>query len=255
MQTYNPQSQDATVYFDTSSNSGTAVNGVVWAKTGLSYIDLNGIGHLEFSFSGTWNVQQSYQASNDLTNWFSVPMQNDASVPLAENTSSSGAGTVGSFSIPTRAWRYFRIAITSYTSGTITHTVVGRAGSATPPTQPVCAIQDGTWTVQPGNTPNTSAWLVNTKVDLTPSAPAAATVGVTSAQAVAAAATRKGLVLTNTSANYISLGFGSTAVLYSGITLAPYGTFVMDEYTFDVGAVNAIASAASSNLAIQEYLT
>lgn len=255
MQTYNPQPQDATVYFDTSSNSATAVNGVVWSKTGLSYVDLNGIGQLEFSFSGTWNVQQSYQFSDDLTNWTSAVMQNSASVPLAENVSSAGSGTIASFSIPTRGHRYFRIAITSYTSGPITHTIVGRAGSATPPTQPVCAIQDGTWTVQPGNTPNTSAWLVNTKVDLTPSAPTAATVGVTSAQAVAAASTRKGLILTNTSSNYISLGFGSAAVLYSGITLAPYGTFTMDEYTFDTGAVNAIASAASSNLAIQEYLT
>lgn len=97
---------------------------------------------------------------------------------------------------------------------------------------------------------------VSTKTALTASAPTAATVGVASAQAVAAAATRKGLVLVNTSANTISLGFGATAVLGSGITLnASGGTFVMDEFTFHVGAVNAIASAASSNLAVQEYTT
>ena len=91
--------------------------------------------------------------------------------------------------------------------------------------------------------------------DLTPSSPTAATVGVASAQAVAAAATRKGLVLTNTSNARISLGFGSAAVLDSGITLYPGGVFEMDSNTFDVGAVNAIASAAASNLAIQEYTT
>jgi hypothetical protein len=96
---------------------------------------------------------------------------------------------------------------------------------------------------------------IGTKTDLTPSAPTSATVGVASAQAVAAAATRKGLVLINTSVNTISLAFGSAAVLNSGITLYPGGVYVMDEYTYDTGAVNAIASAASSNLSIQEYLT
>jgi hypothetical protein len=98
--------------------------------------------------------------------------------------------------------------------------------------------------------------VVSTKTDLTPSAPTAASVGVSSAQAVAANANRKGLVLVNTSNNArISLGFGSAAVLNSGITLYPQGVYEMDEFTFDLGAVNAIASIATSNLAIQEYTT
>lgn len=101
----------------------------------------------------------------------------------------------------------------------------------------------------------TAGGLVSTKTDLTPSAPTFATVGVASAQAVAAAATRKGLTLINTSGATISLGFGSAAVLNSGVTLLPNGVFVMDEYSFDIGAVNAIASAAASNLAVQEYVT
>lgn len=95
---------------------------------------------------------------------------------------------------------------------------------------------------------------VSTKTALTASAPAAATVGVTSATAVASNSSRKGLVLINTSANTISLGFGSAAVLASGITLNPNGgTFVMDEFTFSTAAVTAIASGASSNLSVEEY--
>ena len=90
-------------------------------------------------------------------------------------------------------------------------------------------------------------------VDLAPSSPTAASVGVASAQVVAANANRKGLVLVNTSTARISLGFGAAAVLDSGITLYPQGSFQMDIATFDLGAVNAIASAATSNLAIQEY--
>jgi len=96
---------------------------------------------------------------------------------------------------------------------------------------------------------------ISTKTDLTPSAPTVASVGVASAAAVAAAATRKGLILRNLSNARISLGFGSPAVLDSGVTLYPRDTFDMREYDFDLSAVNAIASAAASPLAVQEYLT
>lgn len=92
------------------------------------------------------------------------------------------------------------------------------------------------------------------KTGLPPAAPTAATVGVTSAQAVATNSARVGLVLTNTSSNTISIAFDNAAVLNSGITLPPNGgTFTMGEYTFCTGAVYAIASGASSNLAIQEF--
>lgn len=95
--------------------------------------------------------------------------------------------------------------------------------------------------------------VVSTKTDLTPSAPAAATVGISSASAVAANANRKGLSIVNTSINRVSLGFGQVAVLNSGVTLFPGGTYTMDENSFDLGAVNAIASASSSNISVQEY--
>jgi hypothetical protein len=93
---------------------------------------------------------------------------------------------------------------------------------------------------------------VVSKAPLTPAAPAAATVGVASAQAVASNASRKGLALVNVSNNRISFGLAATAVLDSGITLYPGGVWEMDEHTFVTGAINAIASAASSPLAIQE---
>lgn len=97
--------------------------------------------------------------------------------------------------------------------------------------------------------------VVNTKTDLTPSAPTVASVGVASGSAVLAEANRKGLILRNLSNARISLGFGSAAVLDSGVTLYPRDVFEMNEYDFDLGAINAIASAAASNLAVQQYLT
>lgn len=97
--------------------------------------------------------------------------------------------------------------------------------------------------------------VVSTKTALTASSPTAATVGVASGVVIASNANRKGLVLTNTSKNTISFGIGVAAVLNSGITLTSNGSWVMDEFTFTTGAINGIASAASSNVAIQEFTT
>lgn len=110
------------------------------------------------------------------------------------------------------------------------------------------ALVSGRLDVNVGNTPT-----VTTKSALTGSAPTAATVGTSSAQAVATNANRKGLVLTNLSGNTISFGLGAAAVLNNGITLTPFGIWVMDEYTFTTQAINAIASAAGSALAVQEF--
>lgn len=97
--------------------------------------------------------------------------------------------------------------------------------------------------------------VVSTKTALTASTPIAVSVGTSTGAVVGTNASRKGLILVNTSVNTISLGLGVSAVLNSGITLQPGGTFEMDEYSFFTGAVNAIASVAASNLAVQEYTT
>lgn len=91
------------------------------------------------------------------------------------------------------------------------------------------------------------------RVSLTANAPTAASVGVASGVVIATNSSRKGLVLTNTSNNIMSFGLGSAAVLRSGITLFPGGQWVMDEFTFTTAAINGIASAASSNVAIEEF--
>jgi hypothetical protein len=93
---------------------------------------------------------------------------------------------------------------------------------------------------------------VNTKTALTFNAPAAASVGVASAQALASNVNRKGAVFVNTSVNTISCAVGATAVLNAGVTLIAGAAWNMNEYSFGTGAVNCIASAAASNLSIQE---
>lgn len=89
---------------------------------------------------------------------------------------------------------------------------------------------------------------------LTPLAPATATAGVASGNIVAANSNRRGLVISNTSANRLFLAFGANnAVLNRGIYLSAGGVWVMDTYTFTTQAVNAIASGAGSTVSIQEF--
>jgi len=85
-------------------------------------------------------------------------------------------------------------------------------------------------------------------------APTFATVGVASALVVAANAARKALILTVTLAGRrVSLGFGAApAVLDSGITIVTAQPLVLDSSMLSTQAVNAIANAAATNLAIQE---
>lgn len=117
------------------------------------------------------------------------------------------------------------------------------------------------WTVG-GTTPlfgnvsaTVSALSGSARAALVASAPSAVSVGIATGAAVASNPKRTGLVLTNTSASIISLGIGSPAVLYSGITLYPGGVWTMDAFTFTTAAINAIALVAASNLAIQELTT
>lgn len=85
-----------------------------------------------------------------------------------------------------------------------------------------------------------------------PTTPATYTATGTSSQMLAANS-RKGLVVINLGTVNVSFGCGSPAVLNSGITLLPNGTWVMDQHTFSQAAINVI-SGGSAILSIQEYL-
>lgn len=78
----------------------------------------------------------------------------------------------------------------------------------------------------------------------------AVSVGTSSTSVLAANASRKGAVFTNTSTAIISCALAEPAVNNSGIVLYPAGVWQMDEFTFTKDEVRCIASAAASNLAI-----
>lgn len=87
---------------------------------------------------------------------------------------------------------------------------------------------------------------------IVPLSPATASVSTSSAQVVAANASRTGLVITNVGAANVYFGLGAAAINNGGIALLPGGTWVMDRYTFSTLVVNAIC-ASSATLAIQEF--
>ncbi len=80
-----------------------------------------------------------------------------------------------------------------------------------------------------------------------------ATVGVASAEALVANSHRVDCDLINTSSNWIYLGRGNAAVIGSGEGLAPRGgSYHIGVDNLFLGAINAIASGADSNLSISE---
>ena len=142
--------------------------------------------------------------------------------------------------IPANADSSGNLNVTSAGGGTGNVNIAQYGGTSVGPTN--------AFYVQPG-----TGATFSTKTALTPSSPTFATVGVSSAQAVAANTNRKGLILTNNSTANISLGFGVVAVSGSGVVLYPGGVFFMDEFMYTTAAVNAIATAASANLGVQEW--
>jgi hypothetical protein len=86
----------------------------------------------------------------------------------------------------------------------------------------------------------------------TANAPSSATVSSADSVVLVANSSRKKMVIMNLGTVNVNFGDGATAVVNSGITLTPNGTWVMDRYTFTTAAIHAICST-SAILAIQEY--
>jgi len=94
---------------------------------------------------------------------------------------------------------------------------------------------------------------INTGAPITGSTPTSVSVGTSSTSVLSSNPNRTALAITNTSVNIVFLAFDNTAVLNSGIALYPGGSVTFDEKV-PKGAINAIATAASSNIAIQSFV-
>jgi len=128
------------------SGSIAALNGVVTATT-------HGCGSCNFNITGTWVATLTIQGTVDGTNWFTVygiVIGTDAVTQFVSNNLA--------LDVPCGGLSQVRLIATAYTSGTATITWNAGAGiKAIVAISPVAASFNAT--VQPGNTPNTVAWL------------------------------------------------------------------------------------------------
>ena len=80
-------------------------------------------------------------------------------------------------------------------------------------------------------------------------------VGTVSEIVVPANIDRVGLIITNIAEGTIYLGVDKTSTLKAGIVLTPGGgAWSMDEYSYNNGAITAIAHSGTLVIAFQEFI-
>lgn len=113
--------------------------------------------------------------------------------------------------------------------------------------------QSGTWTIQPGNTANTTPWLVSS-ID-TPGTPTQSSVAASasSVSLLAANASRKKVVIFNdsTTAN-LFVRLNASAATNANYTYKIFPQCCLEEFNY-VGEIRGIWSAASGNARVTEY--
>lgn len=136
----------------------------------IASIDVSAYKSVSLQITGTWVGTLTIQASND--NFVTAPQSVNAFSQAFQFFSNTF--TANDFLFIPITFRYLRVRMTSYTSGTAN----GTAEYYTFLTHPffLWSAQIGTWTVQPGNTANTTPWLFQLpNVDVTALASAART--------------------------------------------------------------------------------
>lgn len=115
--------------------------------------------------TGTFSGTITFEASVDGVTWASC-----FAMPIAATAPVSSATAAGTWIASLGGMAFFRARCSAYTSGqptvSLTASVVtslNQVYSAAATGFLCTASQGGTWTVQPGNTPNTSAWLTSSR--------------------------------------------------------------------------------------------
>ena len=143
-----------------TATGAQAIQGATVEQAGLSAgslnadlvasTDVSAYRWLSLQILGTWTGTLTFQASNDNSNWTSLALQDPSGLVAAASTTTANKIVIGWV-----GFRYLRVRMTSYSSGTATGILELYTTAPTLPVASSVAIQSGTWTVQPGNTPNT----------------------------------------------------------------------------------------------------
>ena len=118
--------------------------------------------------SGTFSGTIAFEGSTDGTNWYALLMSR-ASTGTGETTRALTGSTLEAWRSNIAGWTQFRVRCSAYTSGTATIRLLPVAMPFEPPMNTsvtALSVQSGTWTVQPGNTANTTPWLVTNRANV-----------------------------------------------------------------------------------------
>jgi len=117
---------------------------------------------------------------------------------------------------------------------------------------PVSAAQTGTWTVQPGNTANTTAWLVSEEKSAS-SAITSVAGSASSVSLLASNSSRKNATFFNDSTAILYLKLGTTASTTSyTVQIAASGYYELPLGRIYTGAIDGIWASANGNVRITE---
>lgn len=137
-------------YVELSGLSASALNADLVPST-----DVSAYKWLSLHVSGTYSGTVSFQASNDTVNWANVMLMPAGGFSSGQ-TSTTSANII--YGAPVQ-FRFFRVRMTGYTSGTVNGTLELYTSPASLTYIGVNANQNGTWNV--GMSPNTSGGTSN----------------------------------------------------------------------------------------------
>lgn len=187
--------------------------------------------HIVTQYTGT-TPTIAFQISNDNANWVACGLIDTSSGGTTSSSSNTtAAGRIFAGPIP---GRYFRLNFTgTYSSGTATGTILFSSLPSAQGSIGTVATQTGTWTVQPGNTANTTAWLMAGSKINNNAAPGATNlgslIGVANAAAPSYIEGNEVLVSTDLSGNLRTIATGG--LMPTGTALNTYSVHLTSNTT------------------------
>src|SRR5258708_2772918 len=140
-----------TISASASSTGATTVA----AADFIVQLDVSAYKFLGLQLSGTWAGTFTFQCSNDNATWVSLNLTS----PVPSSTGYSFQTTINGMFLGPVCFRYFRVRCTTFASNASLGGVLELYTQAPPLLNSFAQIA-GTWTVQPGNTQNTTPWLM-----------------------------------------------------------------------------------------------
>jgi hypothetical protein len=210
---------------------------------GLNWISLQGF---QVGVGTTIGPTYSLQPNTYVVFGFNL-----TAIPFFQIVLSTAISGTGSLTIGYAADSFVNSMTTS--SGSGSNPSVGPNGSPIPGDSTLIGSEDASGNLQPASVANPVP-VKSYPTSGTGNTPTNVAISTSSIQVLASNALRKGANICNISYGTVSLSFGSAAVVYTGVTLGPGGTFWMDGTDFTTAAIFAVSTQTNTTIAVQEFV-